>query len=182
MRSVLTELEARLRSTVQNEELVVPDLANLDIDHILPRSWFADWRLADGSLATNEEASEVEFLGRIGDQLTTRQKEIKDRQDSIGSLGNLTLLNLSVNRDAQNFAFAHKRDLLVKNTTLRLNMARSSEDSWNTETIRRAWRTSCQLSPADLAEPRTQAIGRLGKMTCTSRRLRDVSTVRVWRI
>ena len=34
---------------------------------------------------------------------------------------NLTLLNLSVNREAQNFEFQRKRELLLENTVLRLN-------------------------------------------------------------
>ena len=135
MRSVLTELEAELRVTVRSEEPVIPDLANLDIDHILPRSWFAHWSLLDGSLATPEEAAEVEFLVRIGNELSPRHKEIADRQSYIGSLGNLTLLNLSVNREAQNFAFVEKRDLLIKNTTLRLNIPLIAQSTWNAQAI-----------------------------------------------
>jgi hypothetical protein len=38
------------------------------------------------------------------------------------TLGNLTLLNLSVNREAQNKAFNVKRELLIANTNLRLNV------------------------------------------------------------
>jgi Protein of unknown function (DUF1524) len=37
-------------------------------------------------------------------------------------MGNLTLLNLSVNRQVQNHAFTEKSALLIANTNLRLNI------------------------------------------------------------
>lgn len=46
VRALLTELEAYLRTTIRSEEPVLPDLSQLDVDHILPRSWFAFWALA----------------------------------------------------------------------------------------------------------------------------------------
>ena len=51
------------------------------------------------------------------------------------TLGNLTLLNLSVNREAQNFAFTNKRDLLIANTNLRLNIPLISLQVWDEEGI-----------------------------------------------
>jgi uncharacterized protein with ParB-like and HNH nuclease domain len=135
MRWVLTELEAALRAGVRSEEPLAPDLSNLDIDHILPRSWYAHWGLSDGSFATREEATEVDLMVRIGDELTPRQKEIADRQSHIATLGNLTLLNLSVNREAQNFAFESKKTLLIANTSLRLNIPLISESLWDTSAI-----------------------------------------------
>ena len=60
---------------------------------------------------------------------------ISNRQGRIATLGNLTLLNLSVNREAQNFAFIKKRDLLIANTNLRLNIPLISLQVWDEEAI-----------------------------------------------
>ena len=64
-------------------------------------------------------------------ELTARQRMIAAREAVIPTLGNLTLLNLSVNREAQNFAFAKKRDLLIANTSLRLNVPLISMQGWD---------------------------------------------------
>jgi len=135
IRAILTELESQLRATVRSEEPIVPDLNQLDVDHIMPRSWFAHWPLADGTSVTSHEASEVELLSLTGEQPNPRQKLISDRQATIATLGNLTLLNLSVNREAKNYAFANKRDLLISNTSLRLNVPLISLQSWDEAAI-----------------------------------------------
>jgi hypothetical protein len=135
MRAILTEIEAYLRTTVRSEEPELPDLSQLDIDHILPRSWFTYWSLADETFATSNEAAEVELLVRIKETLNTRQKMVADRQACIKTLGNLTLLNLSVNREAQNYAFPNKRDLLIANTSLRLNIPLISLAAWDEDAI-----------------------------------------------
>jgi len=46
-------------------------------------------------------------------------------------MGNLTLLNLSVNRQAQHHAFTEKRDLLIANTNLRLNIPLIPLTAWD---------------------------------------------------
>jgi hypothetical protein len=147
VRSILTELEGHLRSTVHSEEPTLPDLSELDIDHILPRSWFEHWPLpktsaepnleaTNASLASSSEAANVELLVQVGEPLNERQRSISDRQDSVNRLGNLTLLNLSVNRAAQNYAFKSKRDLLIANTNLRLNIPLILLESWDEEAIK----------------------------------------------
>ena len=135
IRAILTELEAFLRTTVKTEEPGLPDLTNLDIDHLMPRSWMTYWQLSDGTSVTGAESDAVELLARSGAVLGERQKQINDRQAAISTLGNLSLLNLSVNREAQNFAFTKKRDLLIAHTTLRLNVPLISLDFWDETAI-----------------------------------------------
>lgn len=135
IRAILTELEAFLRTTVSSEEPVLPDLSQLDVDHIMPRSWVTHWSLMDGSPVTAAETATVEMLSRSGIPLSDRQKQIRDRQACISSLGNLSLLNLKVNRAAQNFEFSKKRDLLIANTNLRLNIPLISLQTWNETAI-----------------------------------------------
>lgn len=135
MRAVLTEIEGYLRASVHTEEPIVPDLSGLDVDHIMPRSWFTHWSLKDGTTAAATEAYDVELLARIGGELNSRQKLIAERQSRVQTLGNLTLLNLAVNREAQHYAFPSKRDLLIANTTLRLNVQLISKESWDENEI-----------------------------------------------
>ena len=63
------------------------------------------------------------------------QQAIAARQAVVRTLGNLTLLNLSVNRQAQNRAFLEKRDLLIANTNLRLNIPLIARTTWDEAAI-----------------------------------------------
>jgi hypothetical protein len=135
IRAILTELESFLRTTGSSEEPVPPDLSQLDVDHIMPRSWMNYWPLIDGSSVTNGETDAVEQLSRSGMPLNDQQKLINDRQASISTLGNLSLLNLKVNRAAQNFEFLKKRDLLIANTNLSLNIPLIPLQAWNEASI-----------------------------------------------
>jgi hypothetical protein len=149
-KAMLAELERGLRAVVRPEDAFAGGLDQLDVDHILPQSWCAYWPLADGSAVPAEEASEVELIVRSGLPLNERQKLIAERQAAIRTLGNLTLLNLSVNRQAQHHAFKEKRDLLIANTSLRLNIPLIPKATWDeagistrgqelTETALRLW-------------------------------------------
>jgi hypothetical protein len=135
MRGILTELEAQLRREANPEEPGLPNLAQLDIDHILPKSWHAHWALQDGSQVTPEEIQEVRIRKMAGEPLSEHQELIARRSDLIQTLGNLTLLNLSVNRGAQHQAFPVKRDLLIANTALRLNVPLVAMTGWDEDKI-----------------------------------------------
>jgi hypothetical protein len=130
-KAMLAELERGLRADVRPEEAFVGGLDGLDVDHILPQSWYAYWPLGDGSSVSPNEGSEVELIVRSGLPLNECQRLIADRQAACRNLGNLTLLNLSVNRQAQNRAFKEKRDLLIANTHLRLNVPLIPLEAWN---------------------------------------------------
>ncbi|EML7988747.1 DUF1524 domain-containing protein [Stenotrophomonas maltophilia] len=60
---------------------------------------------------------------------------IRRRAKAIPTLGNLTLLNLSVNREAQNKDFATKKQLLIANTVLSLNGDLMARTTWDEDTI-----------------------------------------------
>lgn len=135
IRSILIELEASLRAGVRAEERELPNLEALDVDHIMPRSWFNYWQLPDGTEVTREQAEEVYLLQLTGVNLTPRQALIGNRQAKIPTLGNLTLLNLNVNREAQNYEYGRKRDLLIANTNLRLNIPLIAQQTWDEAAI-----------------------------------------------
>jgi len=132
---LLTELEAALRAGSNPEERTLPDLSELDVDHIMPRSWTEYWPLGDEAKVVHQELQEVELKLLSSQPLTDRQTQIAERLDFIPTLGNLTLLNLRVNRQAQHFEFNRKRDLLLANTALRLNVPLIGLDAWSVNTI-----------------------------------------------
>ncbi|MEX2990148.1 DUF262 domain-containing protein [Serratia fonticola] len=131
MRSMLTELEGELRRSVKTEEPVVPDLSNLDIDHLMPRNWYSHWPLANGHNVTDSDAMAVNLVVLAGAELTPEQQLVRKRQQAIATLGNLTLLNLSVNRSVQHSMFLKKRDDLIFHTSLRLNVPLIAKDKWD---------------------------------------------------
>jgi len=138
MRATLTEIELELRKTVRTEAVIVQNFSQLDIDHIMPQSWFEHWPLPDESKATWSDNYSVQAKQLAGYSLNERETAILTRQGRIPTLGNLTLLNLSVNREAQNKAFKTKRDLLIANTTLRLNipLLGYKDNDWTEEIIK----------------------------------------------
>ena len=134
-RMLLTELEGWMRLAKRTEEPTIPDLSNLDIDHILPRSWYEHWTLPDGSKATFAENQAAEQQELVGGILSEHYQAIRRRVKAIPTLGNLTLLNLSVNREAQNKAFPIKKSLLIANTVLRLNGDLMARAVWDEDAV-----------------------------------------------
>ncbi|ELI8237245.1 DUF262 domain-containing protein [Yersinia enterocolitica] len=135
IRSMLTELEGELRRQVKTEEPVVPNLSSLDIDHLMPQNWFSHWPLEDGHTVTDSDATAVNQIVLAGAELTPEQQLVWKRQQAIATLGNLTLLNLSVNRSVQHSAFLRKRDVLITHTSLRLNIPLIVLDKWDEDKI-----------------------------------------------
>ena len=113
----------------------IPDLFNLDIDHILPRSWYEHWTLQDGSKATFAESQAAEQQELVGSTLSNHYQAIRRRAKAIPTLGNLTLLNLSVNREAQNKNFPTKKRLLIANTVLSINGDLMVGEAWDEDAI-----------------------------------------------
>lgn len=134
-RMLLTELEGWLRLTRRTEEPTVPDLSKLDIDHILPQSWYEHWPLQDGSKASFAEHNAAAQQEMVGSPLSDHFKAIRRRAKLIPTLGNLTLLNLSVNREVQNKSFPIKKSLLVANTVLSINGDLMVQDIWDEDAI-----------------------------------------------
>ena len=136
MRAILTEIELELRNSLRTEDLIVENFSKLDIDHIMPQSWYEHWPLPDGSKASWSDTYAVHNKQLAGYQLNEREIAISERERRIKTLGNLTLLNLSVNREAQHKTFKTKKDLLLANTTLRLNIPLLEYNEWSEESIK----------------------------------------------
>lgn len=135
MRAVLTEIEFYLRRETRSEDGFGSNYDNLDIDHIMPQSWFRHWPLGDFGHIDESEVLPAESNRISGYDLSEREQAILDRSDCIPRLGNLTLINRSVNREAQAKAFDEKRCLLIANTNLRLNVPLVAQESWDENAI-----------------------------------------------
>lgn len=135
MRAILAELELGLRQTARTESPFNSNLSSLDIDHILPKSWYKYWPLPDGTLVNQNDLYNIRLRHAMGIQLEDKETAILTRENSIPTLGNLTLLNLSVNREAQHKFFQIKKNLLLANTHLRLNIPLLGIEQWDEDAI-----------------------------------------------
>ena len=137
MRAFLEEIETELQNERNPEIELNFNEKRLDIDHILPKSWFSHWPLPleNDEFVQSNEMLDLSFSILMGIELTERQNVIERRESSKFTLGNLTLLDLSVNRQAQNRSFQEKRDLLIRHTNLRLNIPLLVLNNWDEDQI-----------------------------------------------
>lgn len=136
LRVLFHRLETALRSE-KSEERVPLALDTLDIDHILPQSWYSHWPLADGSSVTAAEASEARILQYAPDNLDDRSQAIVDREQALLRIGNLTLVHYGVNRSVQNRSFNEKRQAFFTHSNLQLNRGLMQATEWDEASITR---------------------------------------------
>jgi hypothetical protein len=135
MKAVLVEIENGLRSA-RSEEPIVGSLENLEIDHILPTSWYEYWKLPDGTRAEASEATAIFFAALSGDELSERQSAIRKREDAKATIGNLTLIHYGINRGLQHREFALKREKFFAESNLHLNRMLMRLESWDESDIK----------------------------------------------
>jgi hypothetical protein len=134
MRALFTSLETNLR-TKRTEEPFVGDQSSLDIDHILPTSWYEYWQLKDGSTATAQDAIGLHMKTLLNEPQSEREKQIASREALKVTIGNLTLAHYGVNRGLQNRGFAEKREKFFEESNLHLNRMLMRRDSWDENDI-----------------------------------------------
>ncbi len=133
-KAILAELENGMRSS-RSEEPLASGLENLDVDHILPTSWFEYWPLGDGTTATSSETYSAQIATYSDQPLTPRQAAIRRRETAKTRIGNLTLLHYGVNRGLQHREFSKKREALFAESNLHLNRALMRADKWDEDAI-----------------------------------------------
>lgn len=116
VKDVLWELEKRARPKFAEQVETPPDLQT---EHVLPVSWTDDWPFPNG-----------DFVDRwSGDPRATR------RNQTLNTLGNLTLITAGLNASSSNHGFGEKKDKYAAHTSLFLNKWILEQDEWNEETI-----------------------------------------------
>lgn len=129
LRTVFHRLETALRSE-KSEERVPIDMGVLDIDHVMPQSWYAHWPLADNTSVTSEDAGAAAIKRFAADGLDARTEAILQREDTVPRMGNLTLVHYGVNRSLQNAAFGAKRQAFFEHSNLHLNRQLMQRIDW----------------------------------------------------
>lgn len=136
VRSVLEQMENAMRSE-KSEDVKFSESGNLDIDHILPTSWFEHWPLDDGSYATPTDVDRVAGMRIAGQELDERDQSIADRNLAKRTIGNLTLIHYGVNRSMQNKGFAEKKKRFFQESNLHVNRELMIAPDWNEVSIRK---------------------------------------------
>lgn len=127
LRLVLERLELAQRGK-KTEGHDIP--AGLQIEHVLPQSWAANWTLL-GKVIPAGVAS-LPYLAK--DELKELVEPIRQRNSQLQTLGNLTLLNKYLNPAASNGSFDAKR-VEYKHSVLRLNRYFDGLDRWDETAI-----------------------------------------------
>ena len=115
LRMVLEGIEAELR-TNKAESQEVP--GNLHIEHVMPQTWHPNWPLPV-EVAEDEEAA-------------------SDRNRTIHTIGNLTLVNNRLNSSLSNAPWDEKRETLADHSVLFLNrhLVREGPEVWDEAAIK----------------------------------------------
>ncbi len=134
LRTMFHRLETIMRSEL-TEERVPLSLDSLDIDHILPQSWYVHWGLPDGMTITEQQALDAVQLELMGQPLDSHSEAAAKRERYVPRIGNLTMAHYGVNRSLQNHAFDEKREAFFEHSHLQLNRAISASKSWDEAAI-----------------------------------------------
>lgn len=134
LRAIFHRLETVMRSE-KTEESVPLALDSLDIDHILPQSWYTHWPLSDNSSASLEEFEAADQMRFVTSGLDPRMEEIVNRDSHVPRIGNLTMVHYGVNRSLQNYDFEAKRQAFFEHSHLQLNRALTNKNEWDETAI-----------------------------------------------
>lgn len=134
LRALFHRLETAMRSE-RSEELVPLALDSLDIDHMLPQSWYAHWPVANGISVSYQEAQAAAALQFSVTPKDERTTAILARERHVPRMGNLTLVQYGVNRGLQNYGFAAKQRAFFDHSHLQLNRAFTNGTAWDEAAI-----------------------------------------------
>jgi hypothetical protein len=115
----------------KSEEPVPLAMDALDIDHMLPQSWYAYWPLPDGTSVSYQEAQAAALLQFSVMPKDDRTTAILAREQHVPRMGNLTLAQYGVNRGLQNHGFVEKQKAFFDHSHLQLNRAFTKGNSWD---------------------------------------------------
>ena len=90
----------------------LPAHADLEIEHIMPRVWQANWRPPEADDASNALASQA-------------------RDRALHRIGNLTLVTADFNKAVSNAAWEVKRQALAEHSALQINTTLTSYPAWD---------------------------------------------------
>jgi hypothetical protein len=131
MRAILSAIENGMRTERSEDPSYAPQAgAEVDIDHMMPTSWYEHWPLPDGTTVTEIEVK-LALEAPPGTEQSDRQRAMVRRASLIPTMGNLTLLHYGTNRAAQNEEFAEKKEKFIEHSTLHINRRFMQSEQWD---------------------------------------------------
>ena len=133
IRLLLGALDCLLRDEDPHEPPAVIDYDDLQIEHVMPRSWVEHWPVyTEEGLAVAQSDDDPVWV-TLADQ----------RSRTVDRIGNLTLVTGTFNRDVSNLAWDAKRPEFAKQKSLVINHELANSDAWDeSRIVSRAKRTS----------------------------------------
>jgi len=128
LRLLLERIEIALRTRKSESDAVA---GPLQVEHIMPQGWWTDWPLDGFRVPWNVVQSPWQATG----ELSALEDRIRQRNQIIHTLGNLTLVNGYLNSTARNSSFEVKQQE-YKHSVLQLNRYFDGCAVWDEETIR----------------------------------------------
>jgi hypothetical protein len=134
LRMMFHRLETAMRSE-RSEERVPISLDLLDIDHVLPQSWYEFWPLLDGSTVSAQERLNAVMARFSSQPQDAKTAAILKRDEAVPKIGNLTLVHYGVNRQLLNHEFSKKGEAFFKHSNLHLNRKLMQLAAWDEAAI-----------------------------------------------
>jgi hypothetical protein len=127
LRLILERLELHMRGK-KSEDEIVPD--GLQIEHVLPQTWWKRWQLNGMTLKRDITGSWIE----LDDEEKSVVRAAHSRNSALQTLGNLSLLNKYANPAASNGALDLKL-AEYSHSVLRLNRYFDKVEMWDEQAI-----------------------------------------------
>ncbi|WP_285412934.1 DUF262 domain-containing protein [Variovorax sp. efr-133-TYG-130] len=120
----------RLSDTYMDGKSEVVSVENaLSVEHVLPQQWQENWRLPDGSKGFS--VAELRFAA-VDDPVAEASRE---RNQSLQTLGNLTILTQALNSSISNSQWSVKKSELMKHSLLPINQLLHDVAVWDEAAI-----------------------------------------------
>ena len=127
LRLILERLEVASRGKKAENAFIAE---GLQIEHVMPQKWSTHWPLKGKVIPQNV----VDYPVLATNDLKELSDDIRSRNATLQTLGNLTLLNPYLNPAASNGSFELKR-VEYKNSVLQLNRYFDSKTEWDEQSI-----------------------------------------------
>ena len=126
LRFVLRAIDTAMQSKKSEIQILKKGLT---IEHLLPQHWQKHWPLVQ-----SERESDEAFAERVA-----------ERNQLLHTIGNLTILNSSLNPLVSNGGFKTKKRDILKHSKLNINMFLADEDDWDEKRIRSRGGKLCRV-------------------------------------
>jgi uncharacterized protein with ParB-like and HNH nuclease domain len=132
--NILLEIEKYKRG--KKQEKIEFTNEGLTIEHLMPQKWYENWPLEDGFISKEEFEIAIHAVMTEEDPQGIYHK-IQNRNNSLHSIGNLTILTDSLNPSISNNSFEIKKMEIAKQSTLKLNTYFLDKDNWDETEIKK---------------------------------------------